>query len=307
MKSIQLFLFCCFFTFQFTFSQSLFIGDGAEFYLKKDLPFTTSNTVVTLGGSGIFSVEAGTTWGTANEYVDGTVTAYGTGVTKLATGNSSVYAPVTADHSGAIFATYFNSAPDAGSNGTNVNAVSDVEYWELMGNAEITLPWNSASDITNLVNNNGGVLNSVAIVGLNSGTWDLVSAPMTNTVTGDLLNGTVTSDTANPVNLNNFTQFTFGIDNQVVLGTDDLFITNGIDILANPVRASEPIRFLSENNLQGLDAILYDITGKQVRFYNDVITFNGVGSLDKSNVMSGIYFLKFIHEGKQGVKKLILE
>lgn len=292
---------------QSAFSQGLFIGDGAEFYLKKDLPFTTSNTLVSLGGSGIFSLEAGATWGSSTEYVDGGVLAYGTGLTKMPTGNNSVYAPVTADHTGTIFAEYFNATPNSGTNGTNVNAVSDIEYWELTGNAVITLPWSNTSDITNLVNNNGGVLNSVAIVGLNSSTWDLVSAPQTNTVTGDLLNGTATSDSANPVDLNNFTQFTFGIDNQVVLGTDDLFVTNGIDILSNPVKASEVIRFLSESNLQGLDAVLYDITGKQVRYYKEIITFNGLGSLDRTNVMSGIYFLKFIHEGKQGVKKLILE
>ena len=310
MKSTKLIFLGCLFLFCSTnlaIAQQLFIGDGAEFYLKKDLPFTTSNTVVTLGSSGTFSVEAGNDWGSATEYVDGAVTAIGTDQTKLPIGNNSVYAPVIADHTGNVFAAYFNSAPDSGTNGVNVNAVSDVEYWELTGNAIITLPWNDSSDITNLVNNNGGVLSSVAIVGYNTGTWDLVSATQTNTVTGDLSNGTVTSDASNPVDLNGFTQFTFGIDNQIVLGTDDLFITNGISILSNPISATENIQFVSQNDLDGLKAILYDVTGKQIRSYQDITTFNGIGSLNRDSIRSGIYLLKFVHEGKQGVKKIILE
>jgi len=182
--------------------------------------------------TGTFSLEAGNTWGSALEFVNGNVVAYGTGLTKLPTGNNTIYAPVTADHTGDIFAAYINAAPTSGTTGTDVNAVSDVEYWELTGNAVITLPWNTNSNITDLVNNNGGVLNAVTIVGLDSGEWNLVSATQTSTVSGDLLNGSVTSDSSTEVLLNNFGQFTFGIDNQTVLSTDDPFSITGINILA---------------------------------------------------------------------------
>ena len=296
------------FTFHIGFSQDLYVGANAEFYLNNNISFTTSNTVVTLAPTGIFSVAAGNTWGSTQEYVDGKVTAYGTGTTTLPVGDNGVYAPVTAIHTGNSTAAYFNAIPTSGANGTNVDAVSDVEYWELTGNAVVTLPWNTASDITTLVNNNGGVLNSVAIVGLNGGTWNLVSAANTNTVTGTLTEGTTTSDNANEVNLNTFTQFTFGIDHQATLSIDDLFLSNEINILSNPIRVSEnTIQFKSSNDLIGLQITLYDIRGRELKVYKDVAITSGIGRLQKPNVQTGIYILKFDHEGKQGIKKIIIE
>jgi len=295
------------FTFQIAQSQELYVGANAEFYLKKNTNFTTSNTIVTLNPSGVFSVEAGTTWGSASEYVNGKVIGYGTGITKLPTGNNGVYAPVTANHTGDINATYFNSSPLSGSNGTDVDAVSNVEYWELTGNAVITLPWNASSDITTLVNDNGGVLNSVAVVGHSGGVWDLVSASSTNTVTGDLTNGDVTSDNANEVNLNGFSQFTFGIDHQVVLGIDDLFLNTEINILSNPIRRGDNIKFNSSNDFTGLQVTLYDISGRKLQVYKNIFSNNGIGILQKPNVSSGIYILRFEQEGKQGIKKIIIE
>ena len=37
-------------------AQSLFVGSGAEFYLAKNLAFTTSNSVVDVDAAGVFSV-----------------------------------------------------------------------------------------------------------------------------------------------------------------------------------------------------------------------------------------------------------
>ncbi len=296
------------FTFQIGFSQELFVGANSEFYLKKDMPFTTSNTIVTLNATGIFSVEAGTTWGSTLEYVNGKVIAYGTGTTKLPVGNNGVYAPITANHTENIDGAYFNATPTGGTNGTGVDAVSTIEYWELTGNAMITLPWNTASDITTLVNDNGEVLNAVAIVGLNEGTWNLVSTPQTNTVTGNLTDGTVTSDTSNEVNLNGFTQFTFGIDHQATLAIEDLFLSNDISILSNPIKANaNTIQFKSSNELNGLQVSLYDIRGRELQVFKNIPFNNGVSSLQKPNLQSGIYILKFNHEGKQGIKKIIIE
>jgi Secretion system C-terminal sorting domain len=289
-------------------TQELYLGSSAEFYLKANTNFTTSNTVVTKDIMGKFSVEAGNTWGSVSEYVDGEVTAIGSGDTKIPVGNNGVYAPVIATHSTDVIASYINSSPTSGTNGVDVDAVANVEYWELTGNAIVTLPWNNNSDITNLVNNNGGVLSSVAIVGYNSGIWNLVSATQTNTVTGDLLNGDVTSDINNEVVLNNFSQFTFGIDRQAVLSTDDLFLLTGINLLSNPVSENEnTIRFKASNDLIDLKVTLYDYMGRKIRYYDNIKTTNGIGYLQKPNLQSGIYLLRFEFEGKQGVKKIILE
>ncbi|MCF6296481.1 MAG: T9SS type A sorting domain-containing protein [Flavobacteriaceae bacterium] len=293
---------------QNTFSQDLYIGASSEFYLKSNTDFTTSNTVVTVNTSGKFSVEAGSDWGFAQEYVDGEVTAYGNGETKLPVGNNGVYAPVFANHTGNIVGSYFNATPTNGSNGAGVDAVSNVEYWKLTGNAIITLPWNNASGITSLVNDNGGALNSIAIVGNDNGTWNLVSAVGTNIVSGDLLTGNTTSDASNEVALNGFSQFTFGIDHQILLTVNDLFLFNGISILSNPIKSGKNnIQFRSENNLNNLEISLYDLRGRQLRLYQNVSIQNGIGTLQKPNLPSGVYLLKFSHEGKQGVKKIIIE
>ena len=153
-------------------SQELFIGSDSDFYLKKDTEFTTSNTVVTVDPLGIFSLESGNDWGSSSEFVNGEIKVIGSGDTKIPTGNNGVYAPVNANHTGNITAAYFNSSPTSGSNGVDVDAVADVEYWELTGNAIITLPWNDNSGITSLVNNNGGKLGSVTIVGYDNGVWN---------------------------------------------------------------------------------------------------------------------------------------
>ena len=313
LRSIQLirssaiiFIIICFV--QPLFSQDLYIGSGAEFYLMNNTDFTTSSSVVTLENSGKFSVEAGSDWGSVSEYVDGMVTAYGTGETILPVGDNGVYLPVTANHTGTVTAAYFNATPTSGSNGLDVDDVSDIEYWELTGNAVITLPWNQDSDITSLVNDNGGELNSVTIVGLNSGTWELVSAPGTNVITGDLLDGDVTSDENVEVTLNGFGQFTFGIVNQTALAVEDFFLLTGIQLVSNPVgSAKSDIQFRSSEELYDLNVDLYDIMGRRIRSYNNVATYNGLGNLKKPNLKSGIYLLKFDYEGKQGVKKIIIE
>ncbi len=289
-------------------AQELFVGSGSEFYLQKNTNFTTSSTIVTVNSSGKFIVEADNNWGSATEYVNGEVTVKGSGDTKIPIGNNGVYAPVNASHTGDMLASYVNNSPSSGTNGVGVDAVADVEYWKLTGNAIITLPWNDNSNITDLVNNNGGNLNAVSVVGLGSGTWNLVSATQTNTVTGDLLNGDVTSDINNEVNLDGFSEFTFGIDHQVALSINELFLTNGIQILSNPIKIHEgSIRFQVENEMQGLNVILYDITGRKIKSYNQINTFNKKGSILKPNLESGLYFLKFDFEGKQGVKKIIIE
>ncbi len=300
-------LFCTIFTFHSAFSQDLYIGSGGEFFLKKNTEFTTSNTIVNLDSSGKFILESGNDWGSETEYVNGKVEAKGTGETKLPIGENGVYAPVIATHSGDITASYFNASPTTGSNGVDVDAISNIEYWELTGNAIVTLPWNDDSDITSLVNNNGGALNSVAIVGYESGVWNLISNSQTNTVTGDLLNGDVTSEANNEVDLNKFTQFTFGIDHQLALAVEDLFLSTGINVLSNPIQTNERyIRFRTSNELNDLQVSLFDVTGRKINHYN-ISTYNNMGSIPKPNIKTGVYFLKFDYEGKQGVKKIIIK
>lgn len=301
-------LFLALLSYQKSEAQALYVDSGGQFFVKSNTNFTTSNTVVSVQNGGEFILEAGNNWGSDTEYVEGLVSVKGNGDTKLPVGDNGVYAPVMASHSGDITASYINSIPMSGSNGTDVDAVADVEYWELTGNAVITLPWNSSSNISDLVNNNGGKLSSVAIVGYDNGVWDLITGTATNTVTGDLQNGDVTSEVNNEVNLNGFTQFTFGIDHQVVLSVNDPILSNGIKMVSNPIKSSdEQIRFVTKSDMTNLQITIYDITGRQLKVYNNLKTSGNMGSVNKPNLKSGIYLMKFVHEGKQGVKKIIIE
>ncbi|WP_175418974.1 T9SS type A sorting domain-containing protein [Aureibaculum algae] len=289
------------------FAQELYVADGAEFYLKKGLDFTTSNSVVTLVSTGKFSVEAGSMWGDSQEYVNGKVYAYGLGETKLPVGDNGVYAPVLINHSIDSEAQYFNAIPTSGANGAGVDAVSNKEYWELNGQGVFTLPWIPASDISTLVNDNGGKLSSVAVVGLIGGVWNLTSATQTNVVTGDLSNGTVTTDSANEVVLNGFSQYTFGIDHQVVLVIEDLFITNDIRIVSNPIDSnSESIQFVSAN-IENLEVTIFDLLGRKISYQKNISVSNNRGSIAKPNLKSGVYLLNFEHEGKKGTKKILIK
>ncbi len=289
-------------------AQSLYIGDNSVFYLGNSTGFTTSDNVVEVAGNGDFFVESGNTWGDSQEYANGRLTALGSGTTKLPVGNNGVYAPVFADHSGDVTAEYFNAAPAAGSNGQGVDAVGEVEYWELSGNAVITLPWNSDSGMEQLVNDNGGVFNSISIVGLNNGTWDLVSASQTYVLQGDVNEGDVTSDPNQSVDLNGFGQFTFGIDTETVLSVEDELFSSGFSLLSNPVRLGESeIRFSSKQEFNNLEINVFDLNGRLVRSYNNVGTYNGTGQVSKGNLESGLYFVKFEEDGKTGVKKMLVE
>ena len=289
-------------------SQALYVGDDATFYLGNGTQFTTSDNVVEVAANGSFAIEAGNNWGDEQEYVNGSVTALGTGTSKLPVGDNGVYAPVNAEHSGDVIAEYFNAPPSAGSNGVGVDAVGDTEYWELSGSAVITLPWNPDSGIEQLVNDNGGVFNSISIVGLNSGVWDLVSAVQTNIVQGDVGEGSATSDPSQPVDLNGFSQFTFGIDTETVLSIEDVLFSSGFRLLSNPVRLGETeIQFSSKEEFNNLKVNVFDLSGRLVRSYDNVGTFNGRGQISKGNLGSGLYFVKFEENGKTGVKKMLVE
>lgn len=289
-------------------AQAIFVGDDSLFYLGNGSEFTTSDNTVEVADNGDFFIEAGNAWGDEQEFVNGSLTALGSGMTKLPIGNNGVYAPVNADHSGDMTAEYFNEPPAAGSNGQGVDAVGVVEYWELSGNAIITLPWNADSGIEQLVNDNGGVFNSISIVGLNSGVWDLVSGTQTFILEGDVNEGDVTSDPNQSVDLNGFTQFTFGIDTETVLALEDEIFSSGFSLLSNPVRLGETeIKFSSKQEFNKLEINVFDLNGRLVRTYNNVETYNGSGQVSKGGLKSGLYFVKFEENGKTGVKKMLVE
>ena len=74
-------------------AQSLYIGDNSVFYLGNGEVFTTGDNVVEVADNGSFNLEAGNSWGDAQEYVNGSLTALGSGSTKLPVGKNGVTLP----------------------------------------------------------------------------------------------------------------------------------------------------------------------------------------------------------------------
>ena len=289
-------------------AQSLYLGNQGEFFLGNELAFTTNSQVVLTEPGSVFTLQSGSTWGSEQEYVQGKVYVQGTGQTLVPIGDDGVYAPVDFDHSGEASAAYFNSSPQTGDLGNNVDAIADVEYWELTGNAVVTLPYNESSKIADLIGNNGNVLNSLSIVGLNSGVWNLISEPQTSTVIGDLNSGKVSSDPFNKVDLNGFGQFTFGIDHQIVLGLNDIQFISGIKILSNPIKTHEiGIQFKANPDWNELKASIYDINGKLVRNYLRVKMEYGEGLIPATGLNNGLYIIRFEHDGRSGTKKILIQ
>ena len=64
---------------------------------------------------------------------------------------------------------------------------------------------------------------------------------------------------------------------------------------------------MAEGELVDLKASIYDINGRLIKHFGKVELNLGVGNLPKSNLKSGLYFVKFENEGKQGIKKVLIE
>lgn len=116
-----------------TIAQELYVGDGGEFHLKTNTDFTTSNTVVTHHANGMFSVEAGSTWASETEYVDGNVIVIGAGTTIVNIGDAtqSTVTITTAEGDSAI-CDYTAGTPPVGTVAALGNYVlSETEFWTV--------------------------------------------------------------------------------------------------------------------------------------------------------------------------------
>ncbi len=162
--------------------------------------------------TGLFSWASGGSWINAanTAFVDGYARTYGSGAFTFPIGDNNVYRPAAvsaASNSNPATAAYYGVNPStaitsnvAGGNhpalpnggpfstaskASTVNAVDNVEYWDIDGAtpATITLTWNAASAIATLTNNN---LNNLTIVGWNGSQW--VEVPSTVNATQLLQN-----------------------------------------------------------------------------------------------------------------------
>lgn len=114
-------------------SQNLYIGDGGTFYLSASSDFSTSNSNITHHANGMFAVQAGSTWATASEYVDGKVVVLGSGTTIANTGDvTQSTITITTIEGDMATCDYTISIPPVGTVSSLGNYVlSDTEYWTV--------------------------------------------------------------------------------------------------------------------------------------------------------------------------------
>jgi hypothetical protein len=172
-------------------------------------------------------------------HVDGYVGKYGTTAFTFPIGNGTKMrtAGISAPTSGVFQAAYWFANPSnatlpAGNMpttnlGTNVLAVSNVEYWDVNGPSAInlTLTWDAASNLGLLP---AATISNVVVVGYNTTTSKWENLGRAGGVTGTL--ATTGSVTANGVTPDNYAAFTFGL---ALIGTPDLtvIIDNSVNIL----------------------------------------------------------------------------
>ena len=289
-KDLLLLLLCLFFG--RVNAQELYVGDEGSFYLSTSASsnFATSNTPISHHENGVFAVEAGSNWTTATEYVNGELTVVGAGTTiaNIGGGDQSTVTITTLVEDIAK-CKYTIGMPPAGSMDNLGNYVlSDDEYWTVtnMGPSIDLL----VSDLTEKSGATYGGVESqgeqTVIVRLDGTDWKFYSE---STGTG---------------------QFALAVDVTVLGVGDENYLIDSVSVYPNPVKANvTSIYFSLPKDVQQLDVILYDVTGKVVRQYKNKLVKTGVNNISKPSVAKGLYFLKFsINNGEQQVtKKIVIE
>lgn len=97
-----------------------------------------------------------------------------------------------------------------------------------------------------------------------------------------------------------------------VLGVDDENLLNEdvVYVYPNPIKEHETtIKFNLPSNIEQLDILMYDYTGKIVKQYKNVSINSGANHISKPTVEAGLYFLQFSFNNgeQQATSKLIVE
>ncbi|MFK7750261.1 MAG: hypothetical protein AB8B65_17860 [Kordia sp.] len=118
-------------------AQQLHVDNGGVFTLNNNTNFSVGNQVVTKHPNGNFYLQAGSTWITPSEYVDGNIIVFGAGTTTVNVGDvEQSTVTITTSATDEISCEYFRSSPT----GTLASSIadytlSDVEYWSVTQNA----------------------------------------------------------------------------------------------------------------------------------------------------------------------------
>ncbi len=191
--------------------------------------------------------------------------------------------------------TFFSSSFDTTAKEIFLDKISRLEFWDLNGtqDTEVTLTWDEASNVAALVDN----INFLRVVG-----WNIINNQWSDlgniTVSGDLIEGTITSSKFNP---NDYEVLTIGsaVDSNLGVnysispnddGINDFFVIPGIENQGNT--------YLEIYNRWG--AIVYKSKDYKNDWYG-IADDNGMVVDRKKGVPDGTYFYILKLENKNTV------
>jgi len=191
---------------------NLYVNDNGSFFVKTgafafgtNSVTTTSRTVGTFGKLifGGFATSNGAASG-ASLFIDGIASTRSTFYFVLPTGQTSTYAPIgisNAEVTNGVDASYYvGSLANTLNLSSSIAALPPSGYWDVKGdNATLTMIWNS--DRSNLSNSIANL--TVAGYNITTNKWESI---ISNSPTGTLINGTITTSAA--VILSNYNAFT---------------------------------------------------------------------------------------------------
>lgn len=240
------------------------IGPGSELHVKDyTLTFQGGLTTQKTTPAGFVSFSSGAAHSNASSaaFADGFVRSYRTGLFTFPVGANGLYAPVTvtAANDTALDVAY-NQASFNPENftPTDITAVSETEYWDVLGanSGTVALSWQAVSALGTLAE----ATDELVIAGWNGTNW--VSIPATLSEGATLTSGTLTTNTS--VDFAVYSAFTFAKkyeEEGPISGIHE-------NIAAKTYMSLQNGQFTLSANTGVQQVQLFDLTGKQVASYS---------------------------------------
>lgn len=282
---------------------------------------------------GFLNFSEGSTWSGASDaqFVDGFVRVLHSDAFTFPIGTNGKYRPISISGGAYTSAAYYEGLPpgitidkngkgirshktlnsEVAKNATIMN-VSDQEYWEVDGESpvKLSLTWNVNSNIQNFTE---GDLNSLSIIGLKDGVWEVVSSNVDKRVIdGSRFDRTFTKDESNlyigsisttdHIVPNDYDYFTLASVN-----TDNVLGNFAMDFYPNPKVLGNPLNInFRLPNTNGGTVRIY--TADQILLIEqDVTGLSGELVIPKVANASGAYIVSITDDqGNSQFKNLII-
>lgn len=287
------------------FSESITGNDVNRIYTEKE------------GEKGFVGFVNQSSWvGAADvQFINGFVKVFHSNKFTFPIGDGDKYRPVSTSGSDGMAAAYFDENPEnvADINSQSVSKLLESGYWNIESDvaSQITLTWDLSDNLQSLALNNQ---NSVSIMGLQNGVWEVVPSTIdersldflkfggkVSSVESDLIKGSITTDES--VVASNYEFFTIGI-----LQPD--LVDNGSEVnfhmFPNPSLVSSQVRI--EYQLGESESGVLRVFNSNNQLVSKMNLTQKIGTVELPEIRTiGSYFVSVTdNKGNMEYKKLIL-